>query len=220
MVSRRVEDDRQRARRKLVKQLDDLELKPLAALRGRSGMTPLSFWRDWRRSVIAETHARQRELQDAVDRAPVVYMPNRLHRVRIAAKKLRYTLEVADAAGIRVDVAVLRDLRKTQDLLGRVHDIDVARREVQHLDGSAKLIASEVAILDAVMGADCAAFHEKFLGGREWLQAASDYCARLVAAERGRWSMTLARRALPAAGLVAVPVAMWRLTAGREGSHA
>jgi CHAD domain-containing protein len=220
VVSRRVEDDRQQARRKLVKQLDDLELKPLVVLRGRSAITPLRFWRDWRRSVIAETHVRQQELQDAVDRAPVVYMPNRLHRVRIAAKKLRYTLEVADASGIRVDAAVLRDLRKTQDLLGRVHDIDVARRVVQHLDGSAKPISSEVAILDAVMGADCAAFHEKYLGRRERLLAASDYCARLVAAERGRWSMTLARRMLPAAGLVALPVAMWRLTAGREGSHA
>jgi hypothetical protein len=170
--------------------------------------------------VIAETHARQQALQDAVDRAPVVYMPNRLHRVRIAAKKLRYTLEVADAAGIRVNAAVMHDLRKAQDLLGRVHDIDVARRVVQRLDGTAKLIASEMAILDAVMGADCAAFHDKYLGRRERLLAASDYCARLVAAERGRWSLTLARRTLPVAGLVAVPVAMWRLTAGREGSRA
>src|SRR5262245_379898 len=220
MVSRRVEDERQQARRKLVKQLDDLELKPLIALLGRSAFSPLKFWRDWRHSVIAETHARQQALQDAVERAPRLYMPNRLHRVRIATKKLRYTLEVADATGIRVDAAVMRDLRKAQDLLGRVHDIDVARRVVQRLDGTAKPIASEVAILDAVMGADCAAFHDKYLDRRERLLAASDYCAHLAAAERGRRSITLARRALPAAGLVALPVAMWRLTAGREGSHA
>jgi CHAD domain-containing protein len=219
-VSRRVDSDRQEARRKLAKKLDDLELKPLVALRGRPAISAVMFWRDWRHSVITETLARQQALQDAVDRAPAVFMPNRLHRVRIATKKLRYTLEVAAAAGIRVEAAVMRDLRKTQDLLGRIHDIDVARRVVQRLDGTARPIATEVAILDAVMGADCAALHDKYLARRERLRAADDYCTRLVAAERGRWPLTLARRTLPAAGLVAVPVAMWRLTAGREGSRA
>ena len=219
-VGRIVERDRQRARRRLAKKLDDLKLKPLIALRAHPRIIAVSFWRDWRRGVIAETLSRRAALQEAVDRAPAVYMPNRLHRVRIATKKLRYTLEVAEAAGIRVDATVMRDLRKVQDLLGRVHDIDVARRVVHTLDGTAKPIAAEVAILDAVMGADCAALYEKYLGRRDRLRAACDYCTRLAAAERGRWSTTLARRTLPAAGLVAVPVAMWRLTAGGERSHA
>lgn len=219
-VSRRVESDRQRARRRLAKALDHLELKPLRALRERPGITMATFWRDWRRSIITETLTRQQALQDAVDHAPAVYMPNRLHRVRIATKKLRYTLEVAEAAGIRVDASVMRALRKTQELLGRVHDIDVARRVVQHLDGTAKAIAAEVAILDAVMGADCSALHEKYLARRDRLRAASDYTIRLAAAERGHLSVVLAKRTLPAAGVLALPIAMWWLAAEREGSHA
>jgi hypothetical protein len=117
-----------------------------------------------------------------------------------------------------VNTKVVRDLRKTQDLLGRIHDIDVARDVVHHLNGDAS-IADEVAILDAVMAADCSARYEKYLARRERLQAACDYCSQLAAAARRRWSVELARRTLPAAGAVALPIAMWRLAAGRAGSH-
>ena len=215
---RAVERDRQHARRRFTKALDDLELQPLLALRERPSIT--TVWKDWRRSVVTEMLARQRALCDAIDRAPTVYMPNRVHRVRIAAKKLRYTLEVGEATGIRVNTNVMRDLRKAQDLLGRVHDIDVARRVVQHLHRADTSCAAEAAILDAVMAADCSARYEKYLTRRERLQAVCDYCSQLAAAARSRWSVELARRTLPAAGAVALPIAMWRLAAGREGSHA
>jgi CHAD domain-containing protein len=217
---RTVERDQQQARRRFAKALDDLDLQPLLALRGRPSITAAAFWKDGRRSIITELLARQQALRDAADRAPSVYMPNRVHRVRIAAKKLRYTLEVADATGLRVDATVMRDLRKTQDLLGRVHDIDVARRVAQKLDPTDKPIVAEVTLLDAVMAADCAALYEKYLRRRERIGAACDYCTRLATAARRHWSVTLATRTLPAAGLVAVPVAMWRLAAGREGSRA
>ena len=214
---RSVEYDQQGARRRFAKALDDLELRPLLAVRNR----PLvSLWKDWRRSVVTEMLARQQALCDAIERAPDVYMPNRIHRVRIAIKKLRYTLEVTDATGIRVDIRMMRDLRKIQDLLGHVHDIDVARRVVQRLDGTDKTIAAEMTVLDAVMGADCVALHEKYLARRDRIRAACDHCTQVVAAARRRWSVALTTRALSAAGVVAVPVAMSRLAAGREGSHA
>ena len=219
---RTVERDQRQARRRFAKALDHLELRPLLALRDRPSITVVSFWKDWRRSIVTETLARQQALCDAIERTPAVYMPNRVHRVRIATKKLRYTLEVANATGIRVDQDVMRDLHKIQDLLGRVHDIDVARRVLQQLDGTGKPIADEVALLDAVMAADCAALHEKYLARRERIRAACDYCTEVVAAARRRWSLALVKRTLSAAGLVAVPVAMSRLAAGRgrEGSHA
>jgi CHAD domain-containing protein len=217
---RAVERDQQHARRRFAKALDHLELKPLLALRERPSITAVSFWKDWRRSIAAETLARQQALSDAIDRAPAVYMPNRVHRVRIATKKLRYALEVGEAAGIRVNANVMRDLRKTQDLLGRIHDIDVARGVVRHLNGAEASIAAEAALLDAVMAADCSARYEKYLARRERLQAACDYCSQLAVSARRRWSVELARRTLPAAGAVALPIAMWRLAAGREGSRA
>lgn len=217
---RSVERDQQKARRRFAKALDHLELRPLLALGPRPSITAVSFWKDWRRSVVTEMLARQQALCDAIERTPAVYMPNRIHRVRIAIKKLRYALEVTDVTGIRVDIRLMRDLRKMQDLLGGVHDIDVARRVVQRLDGTDKTIAAEMALLDAVMGADCIALHEKYLARRERIRAACDYCTQVVAAARRRWSVALTTRALSAAGVVAVPIAMSRLAAGREGSHA
>jgi CHAD domain-containing protein len=217
---RSVERDQQQARRRFAKALDHLELRPLLQMRERPLITAVSFWKDWRRSVVTEMLARQQALCDAVERAPAVYMPNRIHRVRIAIKKLRYTLEVTDATGIRVDIRMMRDLRKIQDLLGRVHDIDVARRVVRRLDGTDKAIAAEITLLDAVMGADCVALHEKYLARRDRIRAACDHCTQVVAAARRRWSVALTTRALSAAGVVAVPVAISRLAAGREGSHA
>jgi len=216
---RTVERDQQHARRRFAKALDHLELQPLLALRERPSIA-VSFWKDWRRRIVTETLARQQALCDAIERAPAVYMPNRLHRVRIATKKLRYTLEVADATGIRVSRSAMRDLRKVQDLLGRVHDIDVAGRVVQQLDGVGTPLAGEVALLDAVMEADCAALHGKYLARRERIRAACDYCTEVVAAARRRWSVTLATRTLSAASLVALQVAMSRLAGEREGSHA
>jgi CHAD domain-containing protein len=216
---RTVEGDQQQARRRFAKALDHLELQPLLTLWGRPSILAISFWNDWRRRIVTETLARQQALCDAVKRAPAVYMPNRVHRVRIATKKLRYTLEVTEATGIRVDADVMRDLRKIQDLLGRVHDIDVARRVVQRLDGEEKPIAAEAVLLDAVMAADCVALHQKYLARRERIWAACDYCTDVIAAARRRWSVALAKRTLSAAGLVAVPVAVSRLAAGREGSH-
>src|SRR5262245_15893101 len=166
------ERDQERERRRLVKALDDLKLRPLVNLRERSPMT-IAFWKDWRGRLLAETLACEQALLDAIDRAPAVYMPNRVHRVRIATKKLRYALEVSTSTGIRVDTRVLRDLRKTQDLLGRVHDLDVARRILQHLNGGAGgSTAAEVAIVDAVLGAECSALHDRYLARRERLRAA------------------------------------------------
>lgn len=220
-AARRIVDrDQEQARRGFAKALAHLDLQPLIALRERPSIAAVAFWKDWRRSVVTETLARRQALCDAIERAPAVYMPNRVHRVRIAAKKLRYTLEVIDATGIRVATDVMRDLRKIQDLLGRVHDIDVARRVVQRLDGVEKPIAAEVTLLDAVMAADCVALHEKYLARRERIRVACDDVTQVVAAARRRWSVALAKRTLSAAGLAAVQVAIWRLAAEREGSHA
>jgi CHAD domain-containing protein len=113
-IRRHVDRDRSRAARRLIKTLDDVKLRPLARLPKRRRLPRLSFWTDWRLALPAQLAQRTASLREAIARTPATYMPNRLHRVRIAMKKLRYTLEVARAAGVSIDRHLMRDLRKTR----------------------------------------------------------------------------------------------------------
>ena len=78
--------------------------------------------------------SRPNGVRKAVDLVGVVYMPERLHAVRIAVKRLRYALEVAADARRGRGTAQLQQLRAIQELLGRAHDLHVLAerlREVQ-----------------------------------------------------------------------------------------
>lgn len=220
LVRRDVGHVRQRAARRLVKKLDEVKLGPLARLRRARHLPVVSFWKDWRVALPRELARRAHALRSAIDAAPSVYMPNRLHRVRIAMKKLRYTLEVAGAAGLPMERHLMRDLRKAQEMLGGMHDLHVAQRTVKDSDVSSKTMSAEIALLDAVIVADCAALHAKYLSRRDTLRAATDRAATLAASRPALWTMQLLVRALPAAGLVMAPVAVWNFSAaGAEGSH-
>ncbi len=84
-------------------------------------------------------------LRATIASAGGLYLPDRLHDVRIAAKKLRYALELVQSVGQVQQAARLKTLRQTQDLLGRMHDVEVviARiRTVQATPGRANLRVS------------------------------------------------------------------------------
>lgn len=210
-VRRDLGQDRLQASRRLVKALDDLQLRPLARL-ARPHRGVLSFWKDWRTGLFDAIATQTKALRAAAHEAPAVYMPNRLHRVRIALKKFRYTLEVADAAALGVDPALLRDLQKTQDSLGRIHDLGVAQKAVRAF-WPGRPLADEARLLDAVLSADCSRLHAKYLARPERLGAFCEYGVTFAASRIGRGAAHMMARALPAAGLVAVPLAMWRLGA-------
>jgi len=210
-VRRDVAVRRDREARRLVKGLEDVELRPLGLLGRRPGIPLLTFWRDWRHPLASALRTTTHRLRDAIDRAPAVYMPNRLHRVRIAVKKVRYVLEVADAAAIPIDRHLTRDFRKTQDLLGQMHDLHVAQKTVRRFDASTGSLATEVTILEAVMAADCTALHARYLQRRDRLRAFCEYGATLAGTNAAAQTARVVMRALPVAGLVMLPVALSRI---------
>ena len=110
--------------------------------------------------------ARGRRLARVLRAAGTLYVPASLHAVRIAGKKLRYSLELARAAaGLPAgrDIATLRALQRT---LGRLHDLQILQ---EHL----KTIAADVAperpltrTLEAMatsFEAECRELHAAFL---------------------------------------------------------
>lgn len=78
-----------------------------------------------RRAMLAERVTKRADrLEAAIDEAGALYAPERLHQVRIAAKQLRYALElVHEFGGVGTRRLTVR-LKDVQDILGRLHDLE------------------------------------------------------------------------------------------------
>jgi CHAD domain-containing protein len=116
--------------------VDKLRRRAVAAVR-KTHSRPTSS-RDHRRFAAAQQRAGRRaiRLRAAIDNAAGLYLPDRLHDVRIAIKKLRYGLElVREMRGSRATARIAM-LKEAQDLLGRMHDLEVLIGRVRAVQGS------------------------------------------------------------------------------------
>ena len=84
----------------------------------------------WRRALAARLAHRARRLHQAIGRAGSIYVPFRLHAVRIAAKQLRYTLELAVEVGLPDVRPHVSTVKRAQTTLGRLQDLQVVLRQV------------------------------------------------------------------------------------------
>jgi CHAD domain-containing protein len=128
-VSTRLLELRARRRARLVKkvsraEVDDLveRIERLLAQARRRGAARPTIDRPRLAERIASRAATTRE---AAESAGALYAPEALHAVRIAAKKLRYALEVARAVRVAGAASAARRLRQYQDLLGMLHDLQI-----------------------------------------------------------------------------------------------
>src|SRR5690349_15455091 len=85
---------------------------------------------NWRPALALRIVRRARRLEKAIDHAGQIYAPEALHVVRIAAKKLRYALEIADESGVAPCAATVRAIKRVQDTLGRLHDLQMLQHHV------------------------------------------------------------------------------------------
>jgi CHAD domain-containing protein len=80
---------------------------------------------------------RAARLRRAIDNAAALYLPERLHEVRIAVKKLRYSMElVRELTGSRA-TARIQVLKRSQELLGRIRDLEVLIARTRAVQGAA-----------------------------------------------------------------------------------
>ncbi len=129
--------------------------------------------------VDARLSARARVLQEAIEAAAGLYVPDRLHAVRIAVKRLRYAEEVREVArGGAPSGGRLRLLSRAQDALGRMHDLDVLAGAIRRLQGADDPPSLGVcADLDAfvrVLDGECRQLHGQYMRLRDRLL---DVCA-------------------------------------------
>ena len=168
-------DELERIARKLERSVETLrkgdEAKPA---------TP-SITRGWRWALDARIARRAETLRQAIDEAGAVYLPERLHTVRIAVKKLRYALEIAaDVAGQRT-TPELRVLTRAQTLLGRLHDLQVLMDRVRQVQASLTppniAVWRELDALTTMLENSCRRLHARYMRDRAALEALSERLA-------------------------------------------
>jgi CHAD domain-containing protein len=98
---------------------------------------------------------RARALADAVSAAGAILIVDRVHAVRIATKQLRYALELVGELRLARTAALVSSLRTVQDVLGRLHDLDVLRARTVRVRGEvppdsivARALTDSVAAID------------------------------------------------------------------------
>ncbi len=133
--------------------------------------------------ALADRRAARRavSLRAAIESAAAIYLPDRLHEVRIAVKKLRYAMEVArDLRASRAAVRI-RTLKRAQELLGRIHDLEVLIARIRGLQGSPRAsdlrLSAELDRLVRHLENECRRQHGHYIASRGPLLAVCDHVA-------------------------------------------
>jgi CHAD domain-containing protein len=136
--------------------------------------------RDPERLDAARQRAARRAiaLRNAIESAAGIYLPDRLHEVRIAVKKLRYAMELArELSGSRA-MAAIRTLKQAQDLLGRMHDLEVLIARTRAVQGSPigtnLRLSGDLDRLVRRLETECRRLHGHYMASRHALIAISD----------------------------------------------
>jgi CHAD domain-containing protein len=124
----RVVKDQERRRHVMLKRVSRVNVNKLdRRLRSVGDSLQSAETEGWRETLGARLLKRSKALAAAVEAAGSLYEQERLHRVRIAAKKLRYAMELAAESGARSAVVPVRTIKRVQDTLGRLHDLQVVQ---------------------------------------------------------------------------------------------
>jgi CHAD domain-containing protein len=119
-----------------------------------------------RRQVVK----RAGRLTAAIEHAGGLYLADRLHAVRVAAKKLRYALEIERELRRSKATARVTQLKRLQDLLGRMHDFEVLidrTRQVQaEHAGRDRNLTLELDTLVRTLEGECRRDHATYMRRR------------------------------------------------------
>jgi CHAD domain-containing protein len=188
-VRKAVIEERQKRRRQM---LDEITPSRLDKLRKRLVRVAAPAARahvpsNARAEAAAQSAHRARKLRAAIDHAGGIYLADRLHKVRIQAKKLRYALEIQRELMRSRSTAGLNRLKIEQDLLGRMHDLEIlidhARDAQGRLNPRDRRGMSELNKLIRVLEDECREGHAAYMRGRP---ALVKLCDTIVAADHSK----------------------------------
>ena len=158
--------------RKLIKKLERVaEEGTKGQGQGANGEVKSESEAEWRGVLAARLMRRAKALAAALEAAGPLYAPERIHEVRIATKKLRYAVEIAQDAGISAAALTVRMLKRHQARLGRLHDLQILLkhvRETEALPGMTSRVNDLTAYADT-LDRECRRLHADFVEHRSEL---------------------------------------------------
>ncbi len=138
---------------------------------GRKQKAERKLEAEWRGVLATRLMRRAKRLSTTLDDAGPLYAPERLHGVRISAKKLRYSLEIARDAGVAGTAPLLKILKRHQERLGDMHDLQTLVKHVRETE-TAPGVGSNMGDLTVYadsLDRECRRLHAGFVGHRDQL---------------------------------------------------
>jgi CHAD domain-containing protein len=148
----------------------------------------------WRDALGARLLKRAKALATAMTAAGHMYAPEQLHQVRIAAKKLRYALELGMDAGIKSASAPVRTVKRAQDTLGRLHDLQVLQTQVvavQAAPGEHSLPDGGLDVISRSLEDECRHLHARYVAGMSKLADVVETTRKVVVPELAHPARTI-----------------------------
>jgi CHAD domain-containing protein len=171
--------------------LPKLSEKLVAAARKRDKESPGPRTVDPKQLAAARDRAARRaeRLRMKIENAAAIYLADRLHEVRIAAKKLRYALEIVrDLSRSRATARILT-LKRAQDLLGRIHDLEVLIARTRAIQGSPNAptlrVSADMDLLVRRLETECRRLHGRYIAMRAPLLTICDHVSGVRPSRRG-----------------------------------
>jgi CHAD domain-containing protein len=177
-VRGRVVSGREDGRALMLKRLDRIKLDKLDR-RLESVARALESERAeaWREELSSRLLKRSKATAAAIEEAGHMYAPDRLHAVRIAVKKLRYSMELAAEAGQRDALKMLAPLKRAQEALGKLHDLQVLQTHVAAVQASPARRTPPDGGLEVIAGAlerECRYLHGRYVALIPTLQVVTE----------------------------------------------
>jgi CHAD domain-containing protein len=179
-------EDRERRRVVMLERLERVDTAKLARRLGavRQALSHPATSHSWRAALALRIVKRARRLDKAIAHAGQIYAPEPLHEVRIAAKKLRYALEIADESGAAPCGTTLRVIKRVQDALGRLHDLQILLHHVAAVGAAPRGRRSTpdagLAVLSRLIEDECRHLHGRYVAQLPQLHEAVEAARREI----------------------------------------
>ena len=157
--------DRERRRRDMLRRLSrERAVELIGDLHRLASTIPVSKQEE-AAVLSARVLKRSREFAAAIRDVGPLYRPETLHRVRIAGKKLRYSLELVQRHGHQPVTRDLAALRRWQALLGRLNDLHGVQTHLARLaaDSPSHAMRRSIEAMNRTIEVECRGIHAKFL---------------------------------------------------------